>query len=49
MNQAASISLDRWAGPVIICESRSLAGTLFSLAATYACPIMSTNGQTNGT
>jgi hypothetical protein len=44
-------SIDRWAGrpaPLILCESRSLAGALRGLAATYACPIASTNGQTRG-
>ena len=44
-------SLDRWGGkpaPLILCESRSLAGVLHNLAATYACPIASTNGQTRG-
>jgi hypothetical protein len=44
-------SIDRWAGkpaPLILCESRSLAGALRGLAATYACPIASTNGQCRG-
>jgi hypothetical protein len=44
-------SLDRWDGepaPLILCESRSLAGVLDNLAATYACPIASTNGQARG-
>ena len=44
-------SLDRWDGqpaPLILCESRSLAGVLHDLAATYACPIASTNGQARG-
>jgi hypothetical protein len=45
-------SLDRWDGkpaPLILCESRSLAGVLEdSVAALYACPITSTNGQTRG-
>lgn len=48
---ADSASLDRWDGepaPLILCESRSLAGTLHSLAAVYACPITSTNGQCRG-
>jgi hypothetical protein len=43
--------LDRWDGqpaPLILCESRSLAGTLRNLAAVYACPIASTNGQSRG-
>jgi hypothetical protein len=44
-------SLDRWAGkpaPLILCESRSLAGALRNLAATYACPIAASNGQAKG-
>jgi hypothetical protein len=44
-------SIDRWDGapaPVILCESRSLAGTLYGLVARYACPIASTNGQAKG-
>jgi hypothetical protein len=44
-------SLDRWDGrpaPLILCESRSLAGALDDVAATYACPIASTNGQAKG-
>ncbi len=44
-------TLDRWngaPGPLILCESRSLAGVLRGLAARYACPIASTNGQTRG-
>jgi hypothetical protein len=44
-------SLDRWGGepaPLILCESRSLAGALADVAATYACPIASTNGQCRG-
>lgn len=47
----ARASLDRWAGrpaPLILCESRSLAGVLHTSAALYACPITSTNGQTRG-
>jgi len=44
-------SLDRWDGepaPLILCESRSLAGVLYDLAATYAAPIAATNGQARG-
>ena len=44
-------SLDRWAdqpAPLILCESRSLAGVLYDLAGSYACPIASTNGQCRG-
>jgi hypothetical protein len=48
---ARNASLDRWDGkpaPQILCESRSLAGVLYSTAALYACPIASTNGQARG-
>jgi hypothetical protein len=51
LGQVDWATLDRWGGqpaPLILCESRSLAGTLRSLAATYACPIASTNGQARG-
>jgi hypothetical protein len=44
-------TLDRWDGqpaPLIICESRSLAGVLRATADDYACHITSTNGQTKG-
>lgn len=44
-------SLDRWDGeaaPLILCESRSLAGVLLELAAQRACPIAATNGQAGG-
>jgi hypothetical protein len=34
--------------PLILCESRSLAGVLNDLASAYACPIASTNGQCRG-
>ena len=43
--------IDRWNGkpaPLIICESRSLAGVLRATAELYACHITSTNGQTKG-
>jgi hypothetical protein len=40
--------LGRQTGPLILCESRSLEGALHSLAATYACPIASTNGHARG-
>ena len=33
---------------MILCESRSLAGVLDTLAGLYACPIASTNGQCRG-
>lgn len=43
-------SLDPWGGkaPLILCESRSLAGALEPVAMRYVCPIASTNGQTRG-
>jgi hypothetical protein len=44
-------SLDRWGGepaPLILCESRSLAGVLSGIAARYASPIAATNGQARG-
>ena len=44
-------ALAPWAGkpaPLIICESRSLAGALRATADDYACPITSTNGQSKG-
>ena len=43
--------IDVWDGeepPLILCESRSLAGALRSIAAEYLCPIASTNGQSAG-
>jgi hypothetical protein len=43
--------IDVWAGeapPLILCESRSLAGVLRPIAQSYLCPIASTNGQTGG-
>lgn len=43
--------IDRWDGkpaPLILCESRSLAGVLRDIAYLYACPIASTNGQCKG-
>jgi hypothetical protein len=42
--------IDPWrgGGPVILCESRSLAGVLRPIASTYRAPIASTNGQANG-
>jgi hypothetical protein len=44
-------TIDRWDGgsaPLILCESRSLAGALRDTASAYACPIASTNGQCRG-
>lgn len=43
--------IDCWAGgppPLILCESRSLAGVLRGVAMEYLCPIASTNGQASG-
>ncbi len=43
--------IDVWAGakaPLILCESRSLAGVLRRVAEDYLCPIASTNGQVGG-
>jgi hypothetical protein len=43
--------IDVWAGekpPLVLCESRSLAGVLRPIAQSYLCPIASTNGQTGG-
>jgi hypothetical protein len=43
--------IDLWDGappPLILCESRSLAGVLENIARTYLCPIASTNGQVGG-
>jgi hypothetical protein len=46
-----TVRIDRWtdqAAPLIITESRSLAGVLDTLAYSYAVPITSCNGQTQG-
>jgi hypothetical protein len=43
--------IDLWEGeppPLIICESRSLAGVLRRIARDYLCPIAATNGQVGG-
>lgn len=43
--------IDLWEGeppPLIICESRSLAGVLRRIARKYLCPIAATNGQVGG-
>jgi hypothetical protein len=43
--------IDLWDGappPLILCESRSLAGVLRDITATYLCPIAATNGQVGG-
>jgi hypothetical protein len=44
------IDLDPWAGgvPLILCESRSLAGCLRSIVSEYSIRIASTNGQCGG-
>jgi hypothetical protein len=46
-----SARVDLWDGeppPLILCESRSLAGVLRDIASTYLCPIAATNGQVGG-
>jgi hypothetical protein len=43
--------IDLWVGappPLILCESRSLAGPLRDIAARYLCPLAATNGQAGG-
>jgi hypothetical protein len=43
--------IDCWGGdppPLLLCESRSLAGVLERLAGRYLCPIAATNGQAGG-
>jgi hypothetical protein len=43
--------IDLWGGdppPLILCESRSLAGVLRDITGTYLCPIAATNGQVGG-
>jgi hypothetical protein len=43
--------IDVWDGeepPLILCESRSLAGVLRDIARDYLCPIAATNGQAGG-
>jgi hypothetical protein len=43
--------IDVWDGekpPLILCESRSLAGVLRDIAEDYLCPIAATNGQAGG-
>jgi hypothetical protein len=43
--------IDLWGGerpPLILCESRSLAGVLRNIARDYLCPIAATNGQVGG-
>jgi hypothetical protein len=51
LEQISLARIDVWDGeqpPLILCESRSLAGALRGIAAEYLCPIASTNGQTAG-
>jgi hypothetical protein len=46
-----SARIDLWQGeppPLILCESRSLAGVLRGIADAYLCPIAATNGQAGG-
>jgi hypothetical protein len=50
-NQLPGARVDLWDGeppPLILCESRSLAGVLRNIAGTYLAPIAATNGQTGG-
>lgn len=49
--QLATLRLDPWGAapvPIILCESRSLAGVLTPIARDYCCGIAATNGQTRG-
>ena len=49
--QLEHFRLDLWEGeppPLVLCESRSLAGVLRGIANTYLCPIAATNGQVGG-
>jgi hypothetical protein len=51
LDEISLARIDVWDGeepPLILCESRSLAGALRSIAAEYLCPIASTNGQAGG-
>jgi hypothetical protein len=51
LEEVSLARIDVWDGekpPLILCESRSLAGALRSIAAEYLCPIASTNGQAGG-
>jgi hypothetical protein len=50
-NQLPRARVDLWDGeppPLILCESRSLAGVLRNIAGIYLAPIAATNGQTGG-
>jgi hypothetical protein len=50
LDRLGSIDLDPWRGkpPLILTESRSLAGVLRSIASDYCCRIAATNGQCGG-
>jgi hypothetical protein len=51
VSAARGARLSPWNGqpaPLIVTESRSLAGVLQEVAVTYGCPIASTNGQAGG-
>ncbi len=51
LDKVEETRLDRWAGerpPLILTESRSLAGVLDNLAYQYLAPISATNGQVGG-
>lgn len=51
LDSVALSLIDRWDGapaPLIVCESRSLAGVLRDTTYRYACPITATNGQARG-
>ena len=50
-DRLSEFRLDLWEGeppPLILCESRSLAGVLREIAGTYLCPLAATNGQVGG-
>jgi hypothetical protein len=51
LEAAKTARIDCWAGepaPLILTESRSLAGVLRNIASAYLCPIAATNGQVGG-
>jgi hypothetical protein len=51
INRLGSARVDIWDGeapPLVLCESRSLAGVLRPTAMRYLAPIASTNGQSGG-
>lgn len=49
-DSVAYARINPWHGdpPLLLVESRSLAGVLYSLASEYLCPIAATNGQVGG-